>query len=140
MLNAVNTARSKGGGYNVKVVSMDKGMKESKGLASMMSGDNTQLADEIVLQCKQRGLGYTVFKMGEIVQNENAASVQLSKDRYPISHSPILVSTAHCTVSPILLREPISYLTLARLLFPSYILHTTLQPTTRLSSNGRQRC
>lgn len=72
LLNAAMNERNKSPiPYNVKVVGMDKAMKQPKSIVSFMAGDTTDFSSELILQCIQRQLGYSVLKMGRIIDKED---------------------------------------------------------------------
>lgn len=58
--------------YNIKIIGMDKAMKQSKSIVSFMTGDTTDFSSELILQCTQRQLGYSVLKMGRIIDKDDS--------------------------------------------------------------------
>jgi hypothetical protein len=56
--------------YDVKVIALGKACKPAKSLASFMGGDTTEFDSEVILQCKQRKLGYSIVKVGAIVEDD----------------------------------------------------------------------
>jgi hypothetical protein len=69
LLNATMKESNKNGNVNIKVVALCKATKQSKGIASFLGGENTELDSEIILQCKSRGLGYAVIKVGSLIDD-----------------------------------------------------------------------
>jgi hypothetical protein len=72
LLNAVMNDRNRRGGQdnNIKVVAIGKATKQPKGLASFLGGETTDFDSEVILQCKQRQLGYSVVKFGSILGDD----------------------------------------------------------------------
>ena len=69
LLNATMKESNKNGNVNIKVVALCKATKQSKGIASFLGGENTELDSEVILQCKSRGLGYAVVKVGSLIDD-----------------------------------------------------------------------
>jgi len=69
LLNAAMNEANKNG-KNIKVVSVGKATKEPKSLSSMLGGDSTDFDAEVVLQCKKRGLGYGIIKVGNLIEDD----------------------------------------------------------------------
>ena len=69
LFNATMKESNKNGNVNIKVVALCKATKQSKGIASFLGGENTELDSEIILQCKSRGLGYAVIKVGSLIDD-----------------------------------------------------------------------
>ena len=63
-INRVNTPENK---VDIKVVVLGKACKPSRSVASLISGDTTSLDEEVKLLCMQRGLSYSVVKVGNII-------------------------------------------------------------------------
>eukprot|EP01039_Chlorochromonas_danica_P005950 gene5948-6552_t len=53
----------------IKVVVMTKACKPPRSVASLLLGDNTDLGNEVILECKLRGLGYTVVQVGRVIDD-----------------------------------------------------------------------
>lgn len=66
LLNAAMKESQKEG-TKMKVVFLENACKEKKGIASLLSGDTTDLSSEVILQCNQRGLSYAIVKVGKII-------------------------------------------------------------------------
>ena len=69
LLNATMKESNKNGNVNIKVVALCKATKQPKGIASILGGENTELDSEVILQCKSRGLGYAVVKVGSLIDD-----------------------------------------------------------------------
>ena len=74
VLNMVYELRSQAANKQpIRVVALCKAAKESKGLASMITGGsgNEELdGDSVVLQCRSRNFGYCVIKTGKLIDDE----------------------------------------------------------------------
>ena len=55
---------------NIKVISIGKATTQSKSLTSFLGGENTEFDSEVILQCKQRGLGYAIVKIGTLINDD----------------------------------------------------------------------
>jgi len=123
ILNAALSEQSKStDAYPIKVVVCAKGMKEGKGLASLLGGDTFDLESETVLLCNQRGFGYSVVKVGNIVDDdvpittegslfkrlrESLTSKTTTVTKYPVNEAvekavlrrPLLVSSSRVDVT-----------------------------------------
>lgn len=77
ILNAALSEQSKSSdSHPIKVVVCAKGMKESKGLASLLGGDTFDLESETVLLCNQRNFGYSIVKVGNVVDDDAQITVE----------------------------------------------------------------
>ena len=81
LLNATMKESNKNGNVNIKVVALCKATKQSKGIASFLGGENTELDSEIILQCKSRGLGYAVIKVGSLI--DDVSPCPPLRERFP---------------------------------------------------------
>ena len=73
LLNAAMNDRNRRGSTqdnNIKVVAVAKATKQPKSLASIFGGETTEFDSEVILQCKSRQLGYTVVKVGTIINDD----------------------------------------------------------------------
>ena len=57
---------------SAKVVTLGRATKEPKSLMSFMSGDTTEFESEVILQCGQRGIGYGVVKVANIIADADS--------------------------------------------------------------------
>lgn len=55
--------------FNVKVVCLAKAMKAPKGIGSFLAGEASDVDSEVILQATQRGLGYSIIKVGNIIDD-----------------------------------------------------------------------
>ena len=55
---------------SLRVVMLGRACRDKKGIADYLTGDSSDLEDELVLQCQRRGLGYVVVKAATVV-NDN---------------------------------------------------------------------
>lgn len=74
LLNATMKESNKNGNTNIKVIALGKATKESKSFGSFLSGENTEFDSEVILQCKQRGLGYGIIKVGSLISDDSTTS------------------------------------------------------------------
>ena len=70
LLNATMKECNRSGNLNIKVIAVDKATKPSKSLGSFLGGETTDFDSEVILQCKSRGLGYAIVKVGTIIGDE----------------------------------------------------------------------
>ncbi len=56
---------------SLKVVMLGRASRDKKGLADFLTGDSSDLEDELVLQCQKRGLGYVLVKAATVVSDED---------------------------------------------------------------------
>ena len=72
VLNIAVTERNKvSDPYPVKIVTLVKGNKESKSIASLIGGDTFDLENECILLCNQRNLNYAIVKTGQVVDDSS---------------------------------------------------------------------
>jgi hypothetical protein len=69
LLNSAMNEANKNG-KSVKVVAVGKATKQPKSLSSLLGGDSTEFDAEVVLQCKKRGLGYGIIKVGNLIEDD----------------------------------------------------------------------
>lgn len=81
LLNATMKECNRSGNLNIKIITVGKASKQVKSLTSFLGGENTEFDNEVILQCKQRGLGYGIIKVGTLIHDTSAASSQ--RDRTP---------------------------------------------------------
>lgn len=74
LLNATMKESNKNGNTNIKVVALGKATKESKSFGSFLGGENTEFDSEVILQCKQRGIGYGIIKIGTLISDDSTTS------------------------------------------------------------------
>ena len=74
ILNTVVTDRSSSQNLQpIRVVALGSAVTDKKSIASILGGDVSDMNSEIVLQCKKRGFGYSLIKVGEVMSSEKAA-------------------------------------------------------------------
>lgn len=81
LLNATMKECNKSGNLNIKIVTVGKASKQVKSLTSFLGGENTEFDAEVILQCKQRGLGYGIIKVGTLINDDSPVSSP--RDRAP---------------------------------------------------------
>lgn len=121
LLNAVMNDRNRRGGQdnNIKVVAIGKATKQPKSLASFLGGETTEFDSEVILQCKQRQLGYSIVKIGSILGDDAPmpsglrdrstkdvfVTSKLSKDEEaaaaPLYQSPLIFTTSRVEQSEV---------------------------------------
>lgn len=74
LLNATMKECNRSGNLNIKVVTIGKASKQVKSLTSFLGGENTEFDAEVILQCKQRGIGYGIIKVGTLINDDSAVS------------------------------------------------------------------
>lgn len=87
---------------NIKVVSIGKAIKPSRGAASFLLGDTTDLDTEILLQCQQRNFGYFIVKHASLLlpnmkfESSSSSTTASAKDDFerPFSESPVLLKAS----------------------------------------------
>ena len=67
LLNATMKECNNGGNSNIKIIAVGKATRQPKSISSFLGGENTEFDSEVILQCKQRGLGYSIVKVGTII-------------------------------------------------------------------------
>jgi hypothetical protein len=81
LLNATMKECNKSGNLNIKIITVGKASKQVKSLTSFLGGENTEFDAEVILQCKSRGLGYGIIKVGTLINDDSPVSS--SRDRAP---------------------------------------------------------
>jgi hypothetical protein len=81
LLNATMKECNKSGNLNIKIITVGKASKQVKSLTSFLGGENTEFDAEVILQCKSRGLGYGIIKVGTLINDDSPVSSP--RDRAP---------------------------------------------------------
>lgn len=70
LLNATMKECNNGGNPNIKIIAVGKATRQPKSITSFLGGENTEFDSEVILQCKQRGLGYAIIKVGTLISDD----------------------------------------------------------------------
>ena len=91
LLNAMMKEREKNSDIqNIKVIALGKAISTSRGAASFLMGDTTDIDDEIILKCQKRLFGYFIVKVGEVIPDDSR--ITTSAEKSSSDYSPILSS------------------------------------------------
>jgi len=102
LLNAVMNERNKSSSnYNPKVVALCKATKQAKSLGSLLSGDSTDFDSELILKCTQRGIGYTIIKVGNVIDDDKEITANVKRRSLLSQLKPLTKKEEERVVSPV---------------------------------------
>jgi hypothetical protein len=87
--------------YNPKVTLLCKATKQSKGLASLLAGDTTDYNSEVILKCTQRGIGYTIIKVGALIDDDKDIPSNVRRRSLVSELRPLTKKEEERVVSPV---------------------------------------
>ena len=101
-LNAVMNERNKSNSnYNPKVVALCKATKQAKSLGSLLTGDSTDFDSELILKCTQRGIGYTIIKVGNVIDDDKEIAANVKRRSLLSQLKPLTKKEEERVVSPV---------------------------------------